>query len=100
MTDQGQPIVFHDAFRLIGTHGVPLELMLMYFAEQLPERNIVSNWERFVVDAKKDGWKPRTIRARCLAAVGDVYGPKYRDEWLKRFDLLLLKLEAAESEVI
>jgi hypothetical protein len=86
VSDTTQPTF--GAFRFIGTHGLPLELVLSF----LKDHGQVIAWDDFVKDALKDCWKPRTIRARIAAAVGDVYGPEYVKEWLPRMDLLLARM--------
>ena len=75
--------VMGDIFRLVGTHGLPLEIILMKFQEW----NYVVDWVEYIKDAMKDGAKLRTIKGRILSAVADVYGPKYRDEVEKRIDI-------------
>ena len=65
-----------NIFPLVGTHGVPLEYVLHHFKDN----GMVMDWPDYIKGALKDGHKPRTIKARILAAVGDVYGPEYRKQ--------------------
>ena len=76
--------VLAGVFPLVGTHGVPLEIVLDFFQR----RGMVMDWPDYIAGALADGHKPRTIKARILAAVGDVYGPDHRKavaERLERF---------------
>lgn len=75
ITTDGKP-VFAGVFPLMGTHGVPLEIILHNFMDT----NRVVDWPDYIKSALKDGHKPRTIKARILAAVGDVYGSAYKKE--------------------
>lgn len=77
---------FKSMFKYVGTHGIPLEIVLMF----MQKHNMVMDWMEYIKDALKDGHKPRTIRARIISAVGEIYGPIYRDEVTKRLDLILL----------
>lgn len=42
----------------------------------------MTDWLDFIVKARADGWKDRTIIARVEAAVGDVFGARYRTEFM------------------
>lgn len=83
ITTDGKPVL-GQTFHLVGTHGLPLEVIISFFQEN----DIVIDWPDYVRGALKDGHKPRTIRARIAAAVGDVYGAAYRNEVEKRLDKL------------
>lgn len=84
ITEDGIP-VYSGVFSLVGTHGLPLELILDRFKQE----GRVVDWPDYVAMALKDGHKPVTIKARILAAVGDVYGPAHRDEVERRLETLL-----------
>ena len=71
-------------FKMVGTHGVPLELVLGW----LQENNKVMDWVDYCTGALNDGHNPGTIRARITTAVGDVYGPVHSREVGKRLDTL------------
>ena len=54
-------IVLGGVFPLVGTHGIPLEIVLAYFKE----RGRVVDWPEYIGGALKDGHKPRgTIKSR------------------------------------
>jgi alanyl-tRNA synthetase len=72
--------VMAGVFTLVGTHGVPLEIILSFFQQ----RGVLVDWQDYIRAALKDGHKYQTVRARILSAVGDVYGPVYRAEMEKR----------------
>jgi hypothetical protein len=67
--------VFAGMFRHVGTHGTPLEVVLDFCRAH----GMVVDWPAYIAGALKDGHKPRTISARILTAVGEVYGPAYRE---------------------
>jgi len=76
--------VMADVFPLVGTHGVPLEIILDFFKE----REMVMDWPDYIRGALKDGHNPRTIKARITSAVGDVYGASYRDAVEERLNII------------
>jgi len=84
ITTEGQPVIA-GVFPLVGTHGVPLEFVLSEFKRCGQD----VDWPDYVRGAIKDGHKPRTIKARILSAVGDVFGPKHAAEVKKRLDVVL-----------
>lgn len=63
-------------FALIGTHGIPLEYVLVDF----DRRNFIIDWVDYIKSALKDGAKLSNIKSRIIAAVGDVHGPEYRKQ--------------------
>jgi len=69
-------------FSLVGSHGLPLELVLMF----MKEKELVIDWLDYINGALKDGANIETVKARISSAVADVYGPKYRDEVMKRIE--------------
>ena len=71
-TENGQ-LVLAGVFKLTGTHGIPLEVVL----QGCQARGWLVSWPHYVAEAQRDGAKIRTIRARVLASVGEVYGPQY-----------------------
>lgn len=76
--------VFSGVFELMGTHGVPLEIILDKFSQD--GRTI--DWLDYITAALNDGHNPRTIRTRILTAVGDVLGAHVKKEFEKKLDLL------------
>jgi hypothetical protein len=89
-TTEEQPVMA-GVFSLVGTHGVPLEVILHRFRDE----GLVMDWADYVAVAITDGHKPRTIKARIGAAVGDVYGSAYREQVEARLERLLTKGAAA-----
>lgn len=78
-------LVISGVGKLCFTSGLPLEVAL----DRLKAEDWVMDWVDYITDALGDGHNPRTIRARIASAVGDVYGPVYRDEVMKRVNLYL-----------
>lgn len=72
ITTEDEPVM-GDVFKLVGTHGIPLEVVL----EMMKARGWKVSWPLYVQDAMKDGAKFRTVRARAMAAVSEVYGPHF-----------------------
>jgi alanyl-tRNA synthetase len=84
VTTEGQPVMA-GVFPLVGTHGIPLEVILHRFKES----GQVVDWPDYVAGALADGHKPRTVKARIAAAVGDIYGPDHREAVETRLEQLL-----------
>ncbi len=59
-----------------------------YVLDSLKKNGNIMDWEDYITCALKDGHNQRTIEAGILAAVGDVYGPKYKKEVEFRLDKL------------
>lgn len=72
ITADARPVMT-DVFVLVGTHGLPLEMVL----ELMKERDWLVAWPDYTRDAMKDGAKYRTVRARVMAAVAEVCGQDY-----------------------
>jgi len=62
--------------------GIPLE----YILEILKKNNMMVSWTHFYDASVKHKWKYKTTRERVSTSVGDIYGPEYRDEVIKRLD--------------
>lgn len=77
--------VMSGMFKYAGTHGIPLDFILMH----LKKNNQVMDWIDYIKGALKDGHKPKNIKAKILSAVGDIYGPIYRNEIEKRLNIIL-----------
>lgn len=77
--------VYTGVFKLIGTHGIPLEIILHKFQSD----GILIDWVDYVKDALRDGHKPNTIKSRILSAIGDIYGHIYKNEIEKRLNIIL-----------
>ena len=82
-TEDGKPVV-NGVYYLVGSHGVPLELVLMFFKQE----GFVVNWVNYIDHALKDGANVCSIRSKIEAAVSDVYGKNYCAEVLKRMDMM------------
>lgn len=83
-TIDGNP-VFAGVFRFIGTHGLPLEIVLSEFQK----KGWVIEWTDYISDALKDGANFKNIKARISVAVGDVYGTKYREQVQLRMNKIM-----------
>ncbi len=83
-TTDGQPVLSGVA-AMSCTHGIPLEVTLVYFRA----RGLVIDWPDYIEGCLSDGHKPGTIRSRILAAVGDVYGAGYLVAFTPRLDTAL-----------
>ena len=81
-TEDERPVM-GNTFSLLGTHGLPLEFILSY----IQEKGLAVDWIDYINGALKDGANLDTVKARISSAVGDVHGPKYRDEVMKRVEL-------------
>lgn len=75
--------VVSGLFTLVGTHGLPLEVILQY----LKDNEMVIDWIDYITYAMKDGAKFKTVKARIIAAIGDVFGPKYLENFLIRLEI-------------
>ncbi len=82
-TPEGTPVV-SGVFKLVGTHGVPLELILAT-AKNTP---LVIDWIDYIKAALADGHNFSTVKSRILAAVGDVYGAGYASKIRERLEKL------------
>lgn len=84
ITTEGMPVIA-EVFDLVGTHGTPLEVVLEYFKS----KNMVIDWVDYCKAALADGHKRSTIKARIVAAIGDVYGTDYARNFKQRLDKIL-----------
>ena len=84
MTTDGREVC-GGLFKYVGTHGLPLEMIL----QEIERAGAVMDWVNYITDALRDGHKIETIRARISEATADIYGPFHRDEVLKRIELLV-----------
>lgn len=85
VTVDGNPVV-SNVFKLSGTLGIPLDLVLSKFKEG----SIIIDWVDYIKCALKDGTNLQNIKARILAAIGDVYGPIYKNEIENRLNFITL----------
>jgi hypothetical protein len=91
-TTEGGNVVSGVAF-MTASHGVPLEIIL----QKLRQHNLTCDWEDYIAVCIKDGHNITTIRARILAAVGDVYGPVYRNEFSIRLESFLRTISGTQQ---
>ena len=77
-------IVVSGVFLFVGTHGLPLEVIL----EDFKRRNWQVDWDDYIQSAMKDGQKYNNARSKILEAVGDVYGNKFKEQIIIRLDIL------------
>lgn len=80
--------VLSDMFSFYGTHGVSLENILHY----MKQNSLVMDWMNYIDGARKDGHKSRTIKARILSAVSEVYGKEYCKQVELRLDKLAISV--------
>jgi alanyl-tRNA synthetase len=55
--------VVSGAFRLMDTHGIPLDLI----KDVLAEKGMLIAWDYFIHDARQAGWTDRTIIQKLQA---------------------------------
>ena len=79
MTSDDQKVVA-GVFEMVDTHGVPLSFVLSGYQD----RGLMPDWIAFYEKALKAGWKPQGIMSKLESAVGDVYGPNFKEGWLKK----------------
>jgi alanyl-tRNA synthetase len=77
-------------FPLVDTHGIGLELVV----DRMRDQGMMPDWFDFYDSAVKAGWKPARVVTKLAEAVGDVYGREFREEWERRFRLILSAREA------
>ena len=74
--------VVSDVFEMVGTRGLPLEMVLQF----CKDNGWIVSWPHYVRDARKDGAKMKSIKAKVFAAVGEVYGPFYLKGFQARWE--------------
>lgn len=72
-------------FKLNDTHGLPLEITL----DKLRDNNMIPDWIEFWQHAMKAGWTEERTWIMMTSAIGDVYGPEFREEWESRMKIWL-----------
>jgi alanyl-tRNA synthetase len=72
-------------FPFVDTHGIPLDVVL----DKLREHGLMPDWLEFYESAVKAGWHRERVVHRLEEAVGDVYGPEFREAWSKKFRALI-----------
>ena len=69
-----------DFFNLVETKGLPLDLALTAINQQ----GLVPDWIGFWEHALDKGWIPKGTRLRIEAAILEVYGQEYLEQWQRR----------------
>jgi hypothetical protein len=82
MTEDGKPVVGGVFENVTSRLGLPIEFVL----DILVKHGMIVDWVGYYEDSVRSGWSYKTLRLRLDSALGDVYGPGYRDEVLKRLD--------------
>lgn len=80
-TEDGKPVVA-GVFRLEDTEGIPLHVSLDY----LNESGFMPDWTDFYIEARKNGWKHKTIVRKLGEAIEEIYGGKFRDVVIERLE--------------
>ena len=75
MTSDGRQVV--DFFNLVETKGCPLDFTLT----ALSSYNLVPDWISFWEHSIEKNWKSSSTRLRLEAAITEVYGVEYLEEW-------------------
>lgn len=84
ITTDDRPVVA-DVFPLVGTRGVPLDIVL----GELARAGFVVDWPDFVSQALADGANPQRLKAKILDAVTDIHGAEHAERVGVRLDLIL-----------
>ena len=66
-----------DAFKLVDTIGLPLDIVL----DELRGRRMMPDWVKYYEDSLAGGQAPDRILLRMEDAIGEVYGPAFREQW-------------------
>lgn len=74
--------VLDQVFEMVGTHGLPLEMVLQF----IKDKGWIVSWPHYVRDAMKDGAKMKSIKGKVFAAVGEVHGPFYVKAFKARWE--------------
>ncbi len=75
ITTDNKP-VYAGVFYAVGTHGIPLTMVLDYFID----RGYIVGWCDYIDHAMKDGAKLSTIKSAIEEAVNISYGRQYCGE--------------------
>ena len=66
----------------MNSEGIPLEVVLSRFHDG----GFVLSWPDFIDEAISYNWNLNSLRTKISSCTGDVHGPFYRDDVLKKFD--------------
>ena len=78
-------LTFSNVFALVGTHGLPLDVVLGYFKDN----NLTIDWIDYIQNSINDGAKLDGVKVKILMAVTDVYGRDYK----RKFEEVLNKID-------
>jgi hypothetical protein len=78
-TIDGKPVI-QGVFHVTSSIGLPLEVIL----DILTKQGLVVDWKDYYETSLSLGCNPHTIVNRIETSVGDCFGPKYREEVMKR----------------
>lgn len=87
-TEEGK-LVVNGVFKMKDTYGFPLEMAL----DLLDKKGMVVDWLAFWEEGIQAGWKPERILMTIEASIGDVFGGKYREEFMRRMKYCLMNQE-------
>jgi hypothetical protein len=71
-------------FPIVSSEGFPLEILL----HQMQQRGDVPDWYGFWKESMESGWNPRSTVTRITTAVGDVFGPKVKEQVSEMLEFL------------
>lgn len=94
-TTDGRPVV-GGFFRVVSSEGIPLEVVL----QVLDKGGQVPDWYGFWKEALSSGWKPGPTVTKIETAVGEVLGPKVREQVSEVLQFLLRVEEAEDDEEV
>ena len=78
-------MILKGVFDFVGTHGVPLEIVL----DLLKSKGLMPDWLDYIDSAVRQGAKQTRVRLQLSNAILDVYGQEFHDPWLVTFDEIL-----------
>lgn len=80
--------IMGGVFKFYDTYGLPLSIVF----DVLISKNMIPSWIHFIMDAKKSGWKKRTVDSRVREAIIDTYGLIFwvsmEEKWCKSLDMI------------
>lgn len=76
--------------------GLPLDVVVDF----LDTRGFMMDWLDFYSEAVKKGWPPDRTMLRLTQVVGDVYGPRFREDWVKRMQEAINHLNRNNGPIV
>lgn len=83
-TLENKPVV-SGVFDITATLGVPLEEVLAVFKI----KGLVVDWAEYVANALAENVKISNIKSKIESAVGEIYGPTYREAVMHRLKTIM-----------